>query len=482
MTARARAGSRTAVAALVAADGLTLVGALWLAYHLRFCHTAGPTARCLGLMPIPRAPTLYGRVMVLQLATTLLLLWMHAAYARPHPFSGLRQYTACLNAVPQATLSAVFGTCLFDRSASLSRGYLLLSCIAGATLLCAQRFATRRLLHTLRRRRLLIDRAVIVGTSTEAQVLEWILRRQPRLGYHVIGFVDDAWPPGASVQAGLTVLGPLARLREIVEDHRVTQVVVARSSLSHDGTLQALQQAAATDAVVALSCDHFQILATGARIVDLPGIPLLGIEKVRLTGGDRVLKTALDRGLALVLLVALGPALLALAVLVRWRMGAPVLDRVPALGMRGRVFSAFKFRTTTCGERAALSTPRVQARLLRGLPARDFPDVTPLGRILRRYSLDELPQLLNVLRGEMSIVGPYKIYPEQAPLYGRHLLSVTAMKPGITGICQISGRGELPPEERAILDADYVRNYTIWRDLSILAQTLRTVVHGRGAY
>jgi lipopolysaccharide/colanic/teichoic acid biosynthesis glycosyltransferase len=211
-------------------------------------------------------------------------------------------------------------------------------------------------------------------------------------------------------------------------------------------------------------------------------MPLLAIEKVRLTGGNKVLKTALDLGLALVLLVLLAPLLLAIAALIRGRMGAPVLDHIPAIGAQGRPFIALKFRTTEQGEAIARGQPQVHERLSRGLPVREYPQVTALGRVLRRYSLDELPQLCNVLRGEMSMVGPYKMYPDQSVLYGRRWLMVTAMKPGLTGICQISGRGELTPEERALLDTEYVRNYTIWRDLVLLARTIRAVLGGRGAY
>jgi exopolysaccharide production protein ExoY len=120
--------------------------------------------------------------------------------------------------------------------------------------------------------------------------------------------------------------------------------------------------------------------------------------------------------------------------------------------------------------------------LRRGLPIRGNPNVTPFGRFLIRFSLDELPQLLNVLVRQMSLVGPYKISPDQISLYGSRHLALFTVRPGITGVCQIHGRGELTIEERSLLDAEYVRTYSIWRDAQIVMSSIPTVLHGRGAY
>jgi len=479
--ARRRRTITYALMAIFIADLFSVLVAGLLAYHLRFDPTPAHRGSVLGLPPVPVSPQLYTKVIIVQAGMTVVLLWCFQAYLWRTVVTGLRQYTACLNAVALATLSTVFVGYLLYSAESISRGFLLLACVTSSVALCMTRFLVRRVLHALQCRHIFVARAVIVGTATGAGLLEWTLRRRPEFGYNVIGFVD-ASPVGTPVQAGLTVLGSIDVLARIVETHGVGCVLVARSALSHEDTLAALQAAAATEAEVIMASDHLQVLATGARVVDLPGASLLVIEKMRLTGGNRGLKMALDLTLASALLLMLSPVLIALAVLVRWRMGAGVLDRVPAVGAKGKVFYALKFRTTLTGEAAARRDTRVKERLTRGLPVRLYPDVTPLGRILRRYSLDELPQLLNVLRGDMSMVGPYKINPDQAMLYGRRQAMVTAMKPGITGICQVTGRGELTPEERALLDADYVRNYSIWQDLVILARTLNAVARGRGAY
>ncbi|HZS90916.1 MAG TPA: exopolysaccharide biosynthesis polyprenyl glycosylphosphotransferase [Chloroflexota bacterium] len=467
-------GRSLAIAAVALADLVTLVAASWLSFHafprwVVQLGVAGPLAQpALDFVP-------------LQVALAIALLWCYRAYNWPELVYGLGQYTAVITATALATLATDFAAALTHDWQGTGRRLLLFGYIATVILLCGERFIVRRAVYALRRHGMLLERALIVGTSTEAQLFEWTLRRQPGLGYRVVGFIDDQ-PPGTEVQAGLAVLGPAADLGTLVPRHNIQHIFVARSSLTQEETLEALQHAIVTVAEVAISSDYFQVLATGARMVMLPAMPLLAIEKVRLTGGNKLLKTALDLSLALVLLVLLSPLLLAIAALIRRHMGAPVLDHVPAIGAQGRPFIALKFRTTEQGEAASRRQPQVQERLVRGLPVREYPQVTALGRVLRRYSLDELPQLFNVLRGEMSMVGPYKMYPDQTLLYGRRWLMVTAMKPGITGICQISGRGELTPEERALLDTEYVRNYTIWRDLVLLARTIRAVLGGRGAY
>jgi lipopolysaccharide/colanic/teichoic acid biosynthesis glycosyltransferase len=147
----------------------------------------------------------------------------------------------------------------------------------------------------------------------------------------------------------------------------------------------------------------------------------------------------------------------------------------------GTRFEALKFRTTRAGAEAAEDQVVAQRRQ-KGLPVRDDPRLTRCGCVLRRSSLDELPQLWNVLRGQMSLVGPYKISPRDLHHYGARWLSVVTLKPGITGMAQVHGRGELTIEERSILDAEYVRSYSLGRDFALLAATIPAVLRGRGAF
>jgi lipopolysaccharide/colanic/teichoic acid biosynthesis glycosyltransferase len=195
-------------------------------------------------------------------------------------------------------------------------------------------------------------------------------------------------------------------------------------------------------------------------------------------------KTSIDYAVAVLLLLALAPLLMMLTALIKLDSAGPALHRRRVLGPGGRSFDAFKLRTMRLdGEDHPERVPDRLDAILPGGKVKDDPRVTRVGRWLRRFSLDEVPQLFNVLRGEMSLVGPRMMSPEELERYGalgRHVLSV---KPGITGLWQVSGRADLPPGERVRLDAEYVRSFSLRRDIRILVlDTPIAVLTGRGAY
>jgi lipopolysaccharide/colanic/teichoic acid biosynthesis glycosyltransferase len=161
----------------------------------------------------------------------------------------------------------------------------------------------------------------------------------------------------------------------------------------------------------------------------------------------------------------------------------PVLHRRRVLGVGGRSFNAYKFRTMVVNASEVLEqSPTLRAAFEEGYKLKVDPRVTRVGRILRRTSLDELPQLINVLRGEMSLVGPRMIAPDEAVRYGQWQRNLLTVKPGITGPWQVAGRGDLSYEQRVALSMHYIRNYTFWLDLAILVRTVRIVLKGQGAY
>lgn len=204
---------------------------------------------------------------------------------------------------------------------------------------------------------------------------------------------------------------------------------------------------------------------------------------VHLTGGAVVLKTILDYAVAVPGVILLIPLWLALAVAVKLDSPGPVIYRRRVLGVGGRQFDAFKFRTMHVDGDAILSArPDLQAQLRENHKIKDDPRVTRVGLILRKYSLDEFPQLINVLLRQMSLVGPRMISPPELEKYGEWGMSLLAVPPGITGLWQISGRADVSYEDRVRLDMSYIRNYSIWMDLQILLRTIPAVLKGKGAY
>jgi lipopolysaccharide/colanic/teichoic acid biosynthesis glycosyltransferase len=153
------------------------------------------------------------------------------------------------------------------------------------------------------------------------------------------------------------------------------------------------------------------------------------------------------------------------------------------MGVNGRMFHAIKFRTMfTNGPEILAQYPELRAELINTHKIKNDPRVTRLGRILRKYSLDELPQLFNVLRHEMALVGPRMITPEEMPMYNHWGINLLTVRPGITGLWQVSGRSDVTYQERVRLDMHYIRNWTIWLDLQLLTQTIPAVLKGKGAY
>jgi lipopolysaccharide/colanic/teichoic acid biosynthesis glycosyltransferase len=197
----------------------------------------------------------------------------------------------------------------------------------------------------------------------------------------------------------------------------------------------------------------------------------------------RVCKDLIDRVFAGFLLVLLSPLLALVAFLVAVTSRGPVLHRRRVVGLNGVEFDAFKFRTMVVGADELLrAQPALSRQFDANMKLRDDPRLTPVGRLLRRASIDELPQLINVACGQMSLVGPRMIAPEEMPKFGGALGRRLAVKPGITGLWQVSGRQELSYEERVRLDLQYIHGWSLWLDLVVLLRTVPAVLTMRGAY
>jgi lipopolysaccharide/colanic/teichoic acid biosynthesis glycosyltransferase len=219
------------------------------------------------------------------------------------------------------------------------------------------------------------------------------------------------------------------------------------------------------------------------QVKEIGRVSLMTPRRQRITGFDAVIKTSVDYLVAACALLACSPLLLIVALVVWIESPGPIIHRRRVVGISGQFFDAFKFRTMVVN-------PERRQRV----EATDFPDrrqsfksrrdprITRVGRVLRRSSLDELPQLLNVLRGEMSLVGPRMVAPDEAGRYGKFQVNLVTVKPGITGPWQVRGRGDISYDERVRLSMHYIRNYSLWLDLQILIKTIFVVLRGGGAY
>ncbi len=375
--------------------------------------------------------------------------------------------------------SVVLGTLLLIGGAEiglirLSAGELLLA----AALAVAAIPATRSVARAWFRARVpCAERTVIVGAGEIGRLLVRKLGRSES-DVELLGFVDAEPLPGVCGRSGLPHLGTPAELARIVETLGVDRVVIAFSNEPDGRVVDAIRSLDRLDVRVEAVPRLFEVLGASSARDGVDGVPLVSVSTPRLSPPSRALKRTLDIALAFGGLILLAPFFALVALLIKLESRGPVFFRQERVGRRGRPFHIYKFRTMVDDADARKSDyAHLNKFALEGLDTRMFkipddPRVTRIGRFLRRYSLDELPQLINVVRGEMSVVGPRPLIPSEdchVHAWARRRLDV---QPGITGLWQVVGRNEIPFDEMVRLDYQYVRSWSLMGDLTLILRTV----------
>ncbi len=316
-------------------------------------------------------------------------------------------------------------------------------------------------------------RVIILGSGTMVTQLLKYLSWDPRIT--VVGCVDDDPRPGT------VVLGPTAQLPTIVDALSVDEVIVGFSRTHPEEAIHKLQ-ALNNRVAISIVPRYFELLSWRSAMKDVAGLPLISVAPPSLSLAARITKRTFDVVAASVLLVLGLPMLTAAAIAIKVTSIGPVLFRQERVGRDGETFQILKLRTMDTGAHTH-HRRMAEAYSLSGelFKMQNDPRVTRVGRLLRRLSIDELPQLVNVLHGEMSLVGPRPFIPEES----RYMVGASArrfeVRPGITGLWQVSGRSQLSERELRRLDYLYVASWSLWWDLRILCQTPAQVLKGRGA-
>jgi exopolysaccharide biosynthesis polyprenyl glycosylphosphotransferase len=333
-----------------------------------------------------------------------------------------------------------------------------------------------------------LQNAIIVGSDGVGQLAARKILRHPEYGINVVGFVDDRPQELADDLRHVALLGPPGRLIEFVQAFDVDRVIFAFAAHSHEETVDFARSLKTLGVQVDIVPRVFELMSSNVAIHTVEGLPLLNLPPLRLAPSSRLLKRALDLTISVLGLVLLAPAFLVIALLIKRDSPGPVFFRQVRMGAGDRAFRIYKFRTMAPdadSHRAELAHMNLHAE--NGshpcmFKAKDDPRVTRVGRLLRRYSLDELPQLINVVRGEMSLVGPRPLPLEEDINVGDWARRRLDLRPGITGLWQVLGRSDIPFEEMVKLDYLYVTGWSLRYDLRLLAQTLPVVFRMRGAY
>ncbi len=372
----------------------------------------------------------------------------------------------------------------YATTARVSRGYVLVAMPCVVALDLVARYWLRKRLHRLRAQGGCMRRAVAVGHPKDVEGLINELRREPYHGLSVVAVCLAGTGGSEESLQGIPVHGGLDNVMPAVRQSDADTVAVLACPEMNGVELRKLAwELEKTDTDLCLAPALLDVAGPRTSIRSAAGLPLLYMDHPDLTGIRQAVKSLFDRLAAFSALLLLAPLFLGIAVAIKLGDGGPVLFRQVRVGRNGRPFHVYKFRTM-------VQNAEQQKMRLEGLndgngvlfKIKDDPRVTKAGTWLRRFSLDELPQLINVLIGQMSLVGPRPALPEEAARYGDYVRRRLAVRPGITGLWQVSGRSDLPWEEAVRLDLRYVENWSFALDLQILWKTWSAVIRAHGAY
>jgi exopolysaccharide biosynthesis polyprenyl glycosylphosphotransferase len=408
----------------------------------------------------------------------------HGGYAEHVMGAGTTEYKRVLRATLVA--AGAVGIISFLARFQFSRGFFFLLIIIGMPSLIIGRYLLRQAIHRLRARGYLQHRVLVAGSPAHVDEVAGVLARERWLGHDVIGAVLPAAEMAPLTPGGLQVLGTTARVAAIVADSGCDIVLFAGGAV---GTAQQMRRIAwdldDSDVQIMLVPSLTDVASDRMRVRPAAGLHLMELESPRAKHAASISKRVFDIIGACVLILLASPVLVATAIAVRAHDRGPVLFRQQRVGRHGALFDCFKFRSMVVDADRMVHAVAEQNKYDDDhvlFKAENDPRVTGPGRFIRRFSVDEMPQFFNVLRGDMSLVGPRPPLPDEVERYTDDMRQRLAVRPGITGLWQVSGRSDLSWEDSVRLDLYYVDNWSLVQDLAIIARTILAVLNGRGAY
>ena len=452
------------------------------------CCIAGAFATAINMSTPLTDPLLPNVLTNLPYLLVVTLVWYGAALER-HLWSASRRqdvvhYLATVTkAVGDACVFCVFVMVLFTRG-GLDHTFLVVFCAATLVYLLLFRLATRLVIREIRNLGFNRNRVIIIGANDRSVHLIEVLQQHASQGYLLDGVLDNEPERGAIVaDTGVAYQGSVSLLKDLAVEGDVDEVYIClpvRSSYEEIQEIAHLCEGAGIP--VHLVADLFPTRVATSRLMHLEDIPLLNLSTIPEAHGKVFVKRAIDFVGSSILLLMLSPMSLLLAIMVKLDSKGPVLFMQERVGQNQRRFKMMKYRSMI------INAEEVQAALLDQnemdgpvFKIKNDPRITRLGRFIRKYSLDEFPQLFNVWRGEMSLVGPRPPIPSEVEKYSWNQRRRLSIKPGMTGLWQVSGRNDIGFEEWVALDLEYIDTWSVGLDILILLRTFKAVVAGRGA-
>jgi exopolysaccharide biosynthesis polyprenyl glycosylphosphotransferase len=428
----------------------------------------------------------YGRFLGISLAMTVLLLGIYklgGVYDMPRGASWFDEVYRVLSGTATGIVLTVFVIVFFFRPFLLSRLIFLYAGVMITVFLALARVGKRMVRNRLRRKGLGVDRVLIVGAGEVGRTVMRNIVAHPALGYHIVGFVDDDPDKGSSDIGRFQALGNTTNIPRLVKELAIDEVIITLPWMYHRKIVSIVAQCERQHVRVRIVPDMFQMTLSHLDVEDLGGVPMIGVKEISIGRSEELFKRAADVILSVVLLALLWPLFVIIGVIIKLESPGPVIFRQIRVGKEEQLFTCYKFRSMHADaeeQRESLMDRNEAGDVL--FKIRDDPRVTKVGRLLRRTSIDELPQLFNVLMGHMSIVGPRPAPPSEVQRYLAWHKRRLEVAPGITGLWQVSGRSELTFDEMVLLDLYYIENWSPFLDLQIILRTLPTLLMGEGAY
>lgn len=473
---------------LVPLDFVALLSAFVVAYTIRVKFEGKPVAHS-----IP--PLEFLQIVIILLPIWILIFALSGLYAQ----SSLRGRWSELGKVFVAVSGGVMFTILLDflqpTSIFPSKAVPVYAYALGLVFVMAYRLIVRALQRALFNFGVGVHNALIIGSGEIAREIRKGLA-DPSSGYRLLGCVDTAKNAGKRMP-GLPIYQSFEEALQMIGKTQLDEIIQADSGLRQDEVMQLVSYATNNHLAYRFVPNQFGLYAINSSLASIAGVPMIEIQLTPLEGWGRIAKRAFDLVGAGVLIIILSPLLLLLAILVKIKEpDGPILFRHKRLSRNGEDIYVIKFRTMLwryCDGpgrqyKNAIETFKAMGRedliqeFEKNQKVENDPRVSRFGRLLRKTSLDELPQLFNVLKGDLSMVGPRPILPAELQHYGTHSAGLLALKPGITGLWQISGRNSISYDDRVKLDIYYVENWSLLLDLRIIFKTIASVLTGRGAY
>jgi exopolysaccharide biosynthesis polyprenyl glycosylphosphotransferase len=388
-----------------------------------------------------------------------------------------------INGVTNATLvimalSFIFQPLVFSRLMMVYVAVITIILLAGV------RVIQRIVRMQQRARGIGTERVLIVGGNDVGQSVLRAMIARKELGYQPVGYLHEDAERGSTDLGRVKGIGGLENFEAAVREHQVNLVVITLPWLQHQQIMELVEKCQKLDVDVRVVPDVFQLNLRQVQVENLDGIPLLGVNgHVPFRGTNRLLKRAIDIGLTLITAPVWGSIIAFVALAIRLEGPGPIFYAQRRVGENGREFDMIKFRSMILNAES-LKADLVKEHNLdpRHPKIKNDPRITRIGRLIRSTSIDELPNVINVIRGQMSLVGPRPPTPDEVRLYDSWHMQRLQIIPGITGLWQVSGRSEVPFDEMCLLDIYYIENWSVKLDAQILMMTIPRVLLRHGAY